>query len=84
MSAPVNVLAVWDAAIEATGNMLGHDDPRVIEMRAARAAVAILIEKADTAERALWHLILARQVPAVSAHYDHDLRVALTRCGVPR
>jgi hypothetical protein len=74
MSAPVNVLEVLDLA-----RALALYDHTQRDFGNARAAVAELIDKADTAATLLSNLIAARQVDDRYSGHVTDLTAALAR-----
>lgn len=79
---PVDVLAVMDEAQCDAENTYGHDSQQVVELNAARAAVAELIEadkEYDAAKHA--HASIAHESYKVGEWNEHDerLRVASQR-----
>lgn len=84
MSAHPNALGLLDRAKRLIDESNPPDESPLTtasrDIREARAAVAELIEKAETAEQALRNLVAAGAHPNW-ANYADDLRAALARVG---
>lgn len=78
MNVPVDVLAVLQRQIDLA--LSYGNDERAEALQDTRAAIAVLIDKAETAEQALRNLVAAGAHPNW-ANYADDLRAALARAG---
>jgi hypothetical protein len=78
-----DVLAVMDEMIDCYGSVeeCPDDTEFLVAAREARAAVAELIEKADTAEKIIRSCAAAGQIGSGYALHAADLRAALVRVG---
>ena len=85
MTAPVDVLAELDRRIE-IGELFGqeHDLPNLpgnAALREARAAVAELMDQAETFRRIVHNAIAAGQISTKYGPHLADMEAALARCG---
>lgn len=84
MTAPVDVLAVMAEMITCYGSTeeCPDDTAFIAEAEEARAAVAELMDQADTLRRILHNAILAGEISVNYGTHLADMEAALARCGV--